>query len=296
MEGERLQKVVARAGVTSRRDAERMIVEGRIRLNGKVVKELGVRVQPTDRIEVDGERLGSREPKVTVLLFKPAGVMTTMKDPEGRRTVRELVADIPVRLVPVGRLDYATEGLLLLTTDGELGRRLTHPSFEVPKTYAVKVGGHPSRAALELLRRGVRLEEDMTGPALVDVLEEADRHTWIELIIREGKNRQVRRMCEAIGHEARRVVRTSIGAIDIGIMRPGQYVILDGQDLAGLYRMVELEGVEPPPELDEKLGRLLGKAERGRGPIPGAGIEAVVPPKEPEHERRRSRPRRSSAR
>lgn len=269
MDGVRLQLVIARAGVASRREAERLVRQGRVRVNGKVVVELGTRVTPKDRVEIDGERIGSAEPKLTVLLFKPGGVMTTMKDPEGRRTVRELVSDLPYRLVPVGRLDYATEGLLLLTTDGELARRMMHPSWEVPKTYAVKVGGHPSRASLDRLRQGVELEEGTTSPALVDVLESGDRHTWLEITIREGKNRQVRRMCEAIDHAPKRVVRTAIGAIDAGIMKPGQYVILDGQDLEGMYRLVNLECVEPPEEVEPKRGRLLGATERGRGPVPG---------------------------
>ncbi|MCP4851493.1 MAG: rRNA pseudouridine synthase, partial [Actinomycetia bacterium] len=202
-EGERLQKVLARVGVGSRRTCDDLIAAGRITVDG-VVATLGRRVDPeTALIEVDGAPIGVRPGLVHYLLNKPAGVVTTADDPQGRPTVVGLVPDEP-RVFPVGRLDADTEGLLLLTNDGELTHRLTHPSYGVEKEYVVEVQGVPTRAVLRRLREGIDLEDGLTAPARAALLDAS----LVRLTIHEGRNRQVRRMCEAVGHPVLRLVRT----------------------------------------------------------------------------------------
>lgn len=270
----RLQKVLAQAGIASRRHAETLIVEGRVEVDGRVVTELGTRVDPSkSRIRVDGRMVGGASERTTVILNKPAGVLSTMKDPEGRRTVRDIVESEPFRLVPVGRLDYASEGALLLTTDGELANRLMHPSFKAPKVYVVKVGGHPTADKLEQLRKGVRLDDGRTQPAVVEVVKEDDRHTWLEFVLTEGRNRQIRRMCEAIGHRAFRVYRTEFAGVNVDGLRPGQFRYLSAGELARLYETVGLSG--SVPELSQRAielrDRPAGLAERRKGALPGEG-------------------------
>jgi 23S rRNA pseudouridine2605 synthase len=217
-EGERLQKVLARAGIGSRRACEDLIAEGKVTVNG-VPAVLGRRVDPEDdRIEVDGVPLSVREGLVYYLLNKPAGVVTTASDPEGRPTVVELVPEEP-RVYPVGRLDYETEGLLLLTNDGDLTHRLTHPSFGVEKEYLAEVTGTPSRGVLRMLREGVELDDGPTAPAKASL--QPPNH--LTLTIHEGRNRQVRRMCDAVGHPVVRLVRTRIGPIVDRTLKPGDW-------------------------------------------------------------------------
>ncbi len=217
-EGERLQKVLARAGIGSRRVCEDLIAEGRVRVNGEVAV-LGRRIDPeSDRVDVDGVPLSVREGLVYYLLNKPAGVVTTASDPQGRRTVVDLVPLEP-RVFPVGRLDYETEGLLLLTNDGDLTHRLTHPSFGVEKEYLAEVDGTPTRGELRRLREGVELEDGPTAPAKASL----QPPNLLTLTIHEGRNRQVRRMCEAVGHPVRRLVRTRIGPITDRTLPPGKW-------------------------------------------------------------------------
>ena len=219
---ERLQKVLAQAGVASRREAEGYILAGRVKVNGKVVKELGTKVGPDAFIMVDGHPI-HRERKTYLLFYKPRGVVTTMKDPEGRKTVADYVKDIPQRVYPVGRLDYNTEGLLLLTNDGELAQALTHPSHEVDKTYEVTVPGIVPQEKLDLLRVGVKLEDGMTAPAVV-VLTGYDYEknlTHFTVTIHEGRNRQVRRMCDAIGFPVRYLRRVMMGTLTLDGLRRG---------------------------------------------------------------------------
>ncbi|EGO63669.1 pseudouridine synthase [Acetonema longum] len=222
---ERLQKVLSQAGVASRRQAEQYILEGRVSVNGKVIKELGTKVTPgKDRIRVDGKIIGA-EKLVYILLYKPKGVVSTMSDPEGRKTVKSLVEDIPERIYPVGRLDYNTEGLLLMTNDGELAQALTHPSHEIEKTYLARVLGQPAEEKLDRLRIGIRLEDGVTAPAKLILLEH-DREkniTQVEIIIHEGKNRQVRRMFEAIGHPVNQLKRVSFAFLTLQGVRRGRY-------------------------------------------------------------------------
>lgn len=289
----RLQKYLAQAGIASRRHAEALIVEGRVEVDGRVVTELGSRVDPDEsRVKVDGRLVGGPAERATVILNKPAGVVSTMKDPEGRRTVRSIVEEEPFRLVPVGRLDYASEGALLLTTDGELAHRLMHPSFKAPKVYVVKVGGHPTEDKLGQLRKGVRLEDGRTQPAVVEVVREDDRHTWLEFVLTEGRNRQIRRMCEAIGHRAFRVYRTEFAGVSIDGLRPGQFRYLTQAELHRLYDTVGLVDAVPevPERATELRGRPSGRAERRKGALPGEGRTERRPELEAASKKPRGRP------
>ncbi|MGI9602512.1 MAG: pseudouridine synthase [Acidimicrobiales bacterium] len=225
-EGERLQKVLARVGIGSRRQCEDLIADGRVQVNGEVAR-LGRRIdEQLDLVMVDGVPVGVRPDLVHYLLHKPAGVVSTAADPQGRPTVVELVPDTP-RVYPVGRLDFDTEGLLLLTNDGELTHRLTHPSFGVDKEYLAHVEGHPTRAALRILREGVELDDGPTAPATVAALEPS----LLRIVIHEGRNRQVRRMCEAVGHPVIRLVRSRIGPLSDRTLGPGQWRVLDRDEV-----------------------------------------------------------------
>ena len=219
---ERLQKVLAQAGVASRREAEEYITAGRVKVNGKVVKELGTKVGPDAFIMVDGHPV-HRERKIYLLFYKPRGVVTTMKDPEGRKSIADYVKDIPQRVYPVGRLDYNTEGLLLLTNDGELAQAMTHPSHEVNKTYEVTVPGIVPQEKLDLLRIGVKLEDGMTAPAIVDLAgyDYEKNLTRFNVTIHEGRNRQVRRMCDYIGFPVRNLRRVRMGTLTLDGLRRG---------------------------------------------------------------------------
>ena len=236
--GERLQKVLAQAGLGSRRACEELIAAGRVTVNGEVAT-LGSRADPeVDAIEVDGARIGVRQGLVHYLLNKPAGVVTTASDPQGRPTVVGLVPAEP-RVYPVGRLDAETEGLLVLTNDGELAHRLTHPSFGVDKEYLADVTGTPSRGALRRLREGVELEDGPTAPARVSLVGD---HT-LRITIHEGRNRQVRRMCEAVGHPVRRLVRVRIGPLADRQLPPGEWRPLTQAEVRALERAAA--GVRP---------------------------------------------------
>ena len=232
-EGERLQKVLARVGIGSRRACEDLIAEGRVTVDGEVAV-LGRRVDvETALIELDGAPIGVRPDLVHYLLNKPAGVVTTADDPQGRPTVVGLVPAEP-RVFPVGRLDVDTEGLLLLTNDGELAHRLIHPSFGVEKEYVVELEGSPSRAALRRLREGVELDDGTTAPARAALLEPS----VVRLTVHEGRNRQVRRMCDAVGHPVVRLIRTRIGPLADRSLAPGAWRELTGDEVRSLQRAV----------------------------------------------------------
>lgn len=221
---ERIQKLVSQAGLASRRQAERWIEEGRVLLNGQPAK-LGDRADlAVDSVVVAGRELRVSNDKVTVLLNKPRGYISTLKDPQGRPLVTDLVADIPERLYPVGRLDFNTEGLLLLTNDGELSLVLTHPRHHVQKTYLVKVRGEVTRERLRQLEDGIRLDEgSTTAPAKVANIRRTGGSSWFELTISEGKNRQVRRMCEAVGLAVVRLKRIRLGGLTLEGVSCGHY-------------------------------------------------------------------------
>ncbi|MEJ5255145.1 MAG: pseudouridine synthase [Acidimicrobiales bacterium] len=230
-EGDRLQKVLARAGLGSRRACEQLIAAGRVTVNGQVA-ELGRRVDVVhDRVEVDGVPVPVRPGLVYYLLNKPRGVVSTVEDPQGRPTVVELVPPQP-RVHPVGRLDADTEGLLILTNDGDLTFRLTHPRFGVEKEYLAQVVGKPSRQALRRLREGIELEDGTTAPARVALLAP----NLLRITIHEGRNRQVRRMCEAIGHPVERLVRARIGPLTDRRLKPGSWRELSSEEVLALER------------------------------------------------------------
>lgn len=228
-EGERLQKVLARVGFGSRRLCEELVADGRVTVNGTLA-ELGRRVDvETDQVEVDGVPVGVLPGLVYYLLNKPSGVVTTASDPSGRPTIVELVPSEP-RVFAVGRLDVATEGLILLTNDGELAQRVAHPSHGVDKEYLAEVRGVPSPAAIRRLREGVELEDGVTSPAKVASLSPG----LLRITIHEGRNRQVRRMCEAVGHPVVRLVRTRIGPISDRSLKPGSWRELEQSEVLAL--------------------------------------------------------------
>lgn len=232
---ERLQKVLAAAGIASRREAEKYILAGRVSVNGKKITELGTKVNEKAFILVDGKPL-KREKKKYFLFYKPRGVVTTMSDPQNRRTVKDYFEQVTERVFPVGRLDYNTEGLLLVTNDGELAQALTHPSREVLKTYRVAVPGIVPQEQLDKLRIGIKLEDGLTSPALVTLLEydHEKNMTWFDISIHEGRNRQVRRMCDFIGFPVRRLKRIQFGKLTLGGLSSGKYRELNESEIENL--------------------------------------------------------------
>lgn len=236
---ERLQKVMAQAGIGSRRACEELIKNNRVLVNGKPAV-LGQRVDPEkDEILVDGRPLGAREPKRYIILHKPRGYVTTSRDQFGRPSVLDLVS-VQERVYPVGRLDYDSEGLVLLTNDGELAFRVMHPKFQLPKTYRVQVRGQVTPQAIDRLARGIVLEDGPTAPAEVELLEASGDSSVLKITIREGRNRQVRRMCAAVGHEVLRLVREAMGPLTLGGLAAGKYRVLRPQEIQQLLRAVGL--------------------------------------------------------
>jgi pseudouridine synthase len=240
---ERLQKILSGAGIASRRAAEAYISEGRVSVNGETVTELGTKADPhVDDIRVDGRRIKPATRRVYILMYKPRGYITSRSDPQKRPTVIDLLSKGGVRdyVYPVGRLDYESEGLLLLTSDGDLAARLTHPSHEVEREYHARVRGVPDRHAIERLAKGIMLEGRKTAPAdvkLLKVMETDDGADGVvAIVVHEGRNRQVRRMCEAIGHPVVRLRRVRIGPITDDRIRPGEFRELDAREIAALRR------------------------------------------------------------
>jgi 23S rRNA pseudouridine2605 synthase len=233
--GQRLQKVLAAAGLASRRACEVLISEGRVEVNGEVVTEQGRRVNPdTDVIRVDGARIPPPRRHSYLVLNKPRGVVSTMDDPEGRRTLADLVPERRGRLFHVGRLDTDTEGLLILTNDGEFAHRLAHPSYAVPKTYLAEVAGVVTGEVLRRLRQGVTLDDGPVRPDAVKVVSTAGDRTLIKITLHEGRNHVVRRTMEAVGHPVRRLSRTGIGPVRLGTLRSGEVRELTRDELGGL--------------------------------------------------------------
>jgi 23S rRNA pseudouridine2605 synthase len=229
----RLAKYLAHAGVASRRDAETIVREGRVSVAGEVVRDPACDVDDESGVAVDGRALAGVERRVLYALNKPLGVVSTARDTHGRPTVVSLVKEEPLRLYPVGRLDVDSSGLMLLTNDGELAHRLTHPSYEVEKTYRARVGGGPvGEEALRRLREGVRLEDGMTAPARVRRIGSG----VLEITIHEGRNRQVRRMCEAVGHPVRELQRIAFGPLELGGLAVGAYRRLSDGEVERLRR------------------------------------------------------------
>jgi pseudouridine synthase len=236
-QGTRLQKALSRAGIASRRAAEKLIADGRVTVNGQTILTMGVKVAPeTDDIRVDGRRIKADAKLRYILLYKPTGYVTTRSDPQRRRTVLDLLDDVREYVYPVGRLDYDSEGLLLLTNDGDLAARLTHPRHGVARTYEARVAGMPDREALDRLRTGIPLDGRRTLPAEAVLLNDGrrDRDGVLRLTIREGRNRQVRRMCEAVGHPVQHLKRTKFGSLADRRLKPGQWRDLSDEEVVGL--------------------------------------------------------------
>ena len=240
---ERIQKILSGAGICSRREAEELILEGKVRVNGRVVSELGQKADPDEDVIKVGNRVVGRESekKIYLLLNKPKGYVTTTKDPQGRKTVMDLMGKNRrstggVRVYPVGRLDYDSEGMLLLTNDGDFANAVMHPSKEVQKTYEVKVKGVMDDETLRRLAAGVRLSDGMTAPAKVVKRKLTESNSWIDITIHEGRNRQVRRMCEALGHPVQKLKRTKIGPVGMGALPAGGYRELTPSEVKALLR------------------------------------------------------------
>lgn len=241
---ERLQKILAHAGVASRRASEELIAEGRVTVDGEVA-ELGMKADPTQAdIRVDGERINTDPDLLYVMLNKPQGVVTTVDDPEGRPTVMDLV-NVTQRLYPVGRLDMDTEGLLLLTNDGDLAHALMHPSFEVERTYLALVPGPVRRRTLAELEEGVELEDGLARPRSVEVIDEARSKALVQIVMTEGRKREVRRMVDAVGLHLERLARTAYGGLEIGDLKQGKWRHLSQTEVSTLYAAVG-EGRRPP--------------------------------------------------
>lgn len=237
----RLQKAIADAGFTSRRKAEDLIVQGKVKVNGQVVTTLGTKVDPkVDVIDVQGQSVDPTViERVYILLNKPRAFVTTLHDPEGRKTILDLIPQVDERVFPVGRLDYLSEGLIILTNDGELANMVMHPSFEVEKVYEVKIFGMVNEYILSSLRRGVWLPEGFAKPKSVRVLKELPGKTWLEFRLNEGKNREIRRLCEAVGVTIDKLKRVAIEGASVEDLQPGQYKIITKKKLLALLGINE---------------------------------------------------------
>ncbi|WP_334071627.1 pseudouridine synthase [Paenibacillus sp. A14] len=241
---ERLQKILAGAGVASRRKCEELIQSGRVQVNGETVTELGTKADPAaDVITVDGKTVGAQK-KMYIVFNKPKGVITSASDPQGRKIVTDYLKGINERLYPVGRLDYDTEGLLLLTNDGEFAHLLTHPKHHVAKTYLATVKGVPHGTALDKLKNGIMLEDGITAPAEVEYydIDPEEKHSTISITIYEGRNRQVRRMFEAIQHPVTKLKRISFGDLYLGNLKRGLYRHLTKEEVEGLVKLARTAG------------------------------------------------------
>ncbi|MGC9967114.1 MAG: pseudouridine synthase [Syntrophobacteraceae bacterium] len=236
----RLQKFLAQAGVASRRAAEELIRQGRVEVNGQRA-ELGCSVDPVrDRVSLDAKPLSLPAQRLVLALHKPSGFVTTASDPQGRRTVLDLIPDLGVRIFPVGRLDYDATGLLLLTNDGELANRLLHPRYGISKVYDVKVKGHPDQKAIEQLRSGVRLTEGVTAPAGVEIIRELPNAAWIRITLHQGWNRQIKRMGQAVGHPVLKISRIAYGPVRLGGLSQGRYRLLRLDEVRKIYEEASL--------------------------------------------------------
>lgn len=237
---ERLQKVIAHAGITSRRKAEELIVAGRVSVNGQIVKELGVQMSAKDRVEVEGVPIEQESP-VYYMLYKPRGVISAVTDDKKRKVVLDFFTDVPERLYPIGRLDYDTSGLLLLTNDGDLSQKLMHPKHEVDKVYVAKVKGIADKKQLLPLSRGIRIEGKKTAPARFEILstDAATQTSIVQLTIHEGRNHQVKNMLKAVGLPVQKLKREMYGSLTLAGLRPGEYRELTKKEVNELKKQVK---------------------------------------------------------
>ena len=235
---ERLQKVMAEYGVASRRKSEEMIYAGKVKVNGRLVTEPGLKIdKDRDVIEVDGEIIKSPEKKIYILLNKPSGYITSVRDQFGRPTVLDLLKGISTRVFPIGRLDYDTEGLLILSNDGELTYRITHPKHSIDKTYRALVRGEADKSDIKIFERGMAIEDYITAPAKMEIVRYSKGNSVIDITIHEGRNRQVRKMCSAIGHEVIRLRRIKIGDIGLGGLKTGEWRYLRDSEIRYLKKL-----------------------------------------------------------
>lgn len=272
---ERLQKIIARAGIASRREAEEMIQAGRVTLNGRVITELGTRAESRDHIKVDGKLITAAEDHRYIVLNKPREVMSTVKDPEGRVTVLDLIRGVRERIYPVGRLDYHSEGLILLTNDGDFAFKVAHPSQGSVKTYHVKVRGVPTQRMIEKLERGITIDGRRTLPCKITRLRttgrsEEEGNSWFDVRLREGRTQQIRRMFKALGHPVNKLRRIAIGPLQDEGLEAGRWRELTPQE-------VRLLRTHPEPRAKPKQKRTTGRARGARrtpGSVKGRGSRA----------------------
>lgn len=238
----RINWILSAAGLTSRRKADTLILQGRVTVNGRVVRELGTRaIWGEDRIQVDGRDVPSPPEKIYLMLNKPFGYIASLEDPEGRPVVIDLIRDIKARVYPVGRLDFDSLGLLLMTNDGEWAYRLTHPRYRMPRTYKITVRGGVSHEAVNALENGVMLEDGPSGPARVSLITGQPQKTLLRMTITQGRSRQVRRMLEAVGYDVIHLIRIGYGNLELGNLKVGKYRFLEPDEVDGLKRSVGLK-------------------------------------------------------
>ena len=273
----RLQKHLADCGLASRRKAEEIIQSGRVRVNGVVVKELGTKVDPAhDLVVVDGVPVERKAARRYILLYKPPGCVTTLSDPQGRPTARGYLAGVAERVFPVGRLDYDAEGALLFTDDGELANRLAHPSYGHKRVYLVKTKGDPGEPALRRLVEGVRLEDGPARALVAEVHEKVEKNTWVKIVVGEGRNHLVKRLCEAVGLPVLRLYRPEFGGITVERLRPGHWRDLTAEEVAMVRRSASAEkGEEGRNPMSQELPR--AGRRHGHGPPPQGAAERDQP-------------------
>jgi len=236
MVGERLQKIIAQAGLASRRDAEKMILAGRVSINNQIVKQLGSKADISkDEIRLDGMLIYAELDKIYVMLNKPSGYVTTLRDPQNRPIVTDLLPTDVVRVFPAGRLDYDSQGLLLMTNDGDFAQKLIHPRFRIPKIYYVKIKGRISNSEFRLLQAGIELEDGKFQPEDVQVTKVNEKSTWLAITLISGKNRIIRRAFEALGHDVAELVRTRIGNLELGNLKTGAFRFLTKAEIKKLF-------------------------------------------------------------
>jgi 23S rRNA pseudouridine2605 synthase len=234
----RLQKILSEIGIASRRRAEELIIEGRVTVNGRTAI-LGMKADPDrDHVKFDGKLIARPEPKVYLILNKPRSVVTSLRDPEGRPTVKDYLKGVKYRVFPVGRLDYDSEGLLLLTNDGDFAQAILHPSKKIAKSYLIKVKGSPEEEDIKKLRVGIKLEDGITAPAKLQKIRSTENNIWLEITIHEGRKRQIRRMLEQIGHPVLKLKRIRINGIELGDLKPGEYRYLKPAEISKMKKEV----------------------------------------------------------
>ena len=254
---ERVQKIMARSGIASRREAEKLILEGRVTVNGRVVETLGSKADLSkDHIKVDGKRIAGFEPKVTLLLNKPRNYLSTVEDPQGRPTVMDLCKGVRQRVYPVGRLDFDAEGLLILTNDGKVANILAHPRFEVPRTYLAKVIGVPEEKDLNRLKKGVMLDDGKAKAVSCLVISQKEKHSWVRVVVTEGRNRLVKRIFRAIGHPVLKLKRVGYGPLRLGNLPIGQSRYLTPQEIEKIKNLKVKAKVEDKAKTEAKTEKL----------------------------------------